>query len=514
MHTDQRAIKVLQTDPQKAVVAGYGIVFHTRDLAGDMFLPTTDFGLTRDCKGIPVYYDHAMGNPKDAIGRVIDARQDAAGLWFALELDRHQAYVDEVLKLVDAGALGLSTGALAHLVRREQGVLKTWIIGELSLTPTPCEPATLPVTPMKTTPEEMTTTMEHTTPETDVYTRIDQLEATVKTLLEAPALPRNGFVLPGDAAVGGRDGRAQDDGAVKAFERYVRTGVKAALQEGTPGEGGYLVPTQYSDQMIAALKDMSILRAAGARVLRVSGANSFKVPTITNSSAAVLTAEEAAFNESEPTFAEITFTPWKYTRLAKASDELLVDSRFDVMSQVLIPDFAQAFAAAENSAFTSGTGSGQPQGVVAGGTVVDTAATGTFTADDIITLYHSLNYLYRQRAVWLMNDLVAKVVRTFKEATTGQYLWQPGLQAGQPDRLLGRPVYTLNTMDSGTTTAGQKILVFGDLSYYWIVDFGGEAMKRLDELYAATGQVGFRAYRRVDGRVMLGAAIQVLRVKA
>lgn len=549
------AVKVLEVDAQKAVVAGYGIVFHTSDLAGDTFLPDTDFGLTRICTGMPVYYDHATRHLKTPIGQVLHAQSDEHGIWFELELDRHRAYVDQVLKLVETGVVGLSTGAIAHLVQREQGVLKSWIIGEVSLTPTPCEVATIPVTRIKSgamprwgiARQEARAPMDETVTHpgdnllahasvgehglapasAGVLARIDQLEMTLKTLMDAPAIPRSGFVVPGDTAVqsGSRaveqsSSRAEEDErAIKAFERYLRTGAKATLQEGTASEGGYLVPARYSNQIVTALKDMSILRMAGARVLRVSGSDSFKVPTVTSTAAAVLTSENQAFDEAEPTFAEIEFKPYKYTRLAKVSDELLLDSRFDVVDQVLIPDYAQAFAAAENQAFTLGTGSSQPQGLVAGATqLTDTGTSQAFGADDVITLYHKLNYLYRQRAVWLMHDLTAKVVRTFKDATSGQYLWQPGLQAGTPDRLLGRPVYTLNVMDSLTgssgQTAGKKFLAFCDPAYFWIVDFGLESIRRLDELYASMGQVGFRAYRRVDSHIMLQEAIQVMKVKA
>lgn len=341
--------------------------------------------------------------------------------------------------------------------------------------------------------------------------RFEGMDAVVKQFEGALASPavRSGFVLPGDTRSEGPDERA-----VKSFNRYIRTGVKAALQEDTASEGGYLVPSVYSSELVTALNEMSVLRMAGARVMQVSGTNSFKVPTIINSPAAVLTGEEGAFDQQEPTFSQVPFTPYKYTRLSKASDELLEDSGTDVMRQVLLPDFAQAFASAENTAFATGTGSDQPQGVVSGGTKVDTATAETFAADDIITLYHALPSSYRQRAVWLLNDVVAAQIRTFKESTTGQYLWQPGLQAGQPDTLLGRPVYTLNTMDSDTTTAGKHILLFGDLSYFWIVDFGMESIRRLDELYAANGQVGFRMYKRIDSNVMVSEAIQILRVKA
>ncbi|NJO07453.1 MAG: phage major capsid protein [Chloroflexaceae bacterium] len=471
-------------------------------------------------------------------------RHDATGLFFEVELERHAAYIADVLRLIERGALGFSTGALAHLVERAGGTVKRWIIGELSLTPTPCEPRCLGVRPidhrsaptaqsavrrwMDTTASThtegvLTMSDAHNLPGAVIPTvedvtmldsRVDEmherlagLETALKAALDAPARPR-GLVVPGDARR-----ELAEQTALKVFNRYIRTGIKAALQENTPGEGGYLVPPLYSSQLAAALRDMSVLRQAGARVINVQGTNSFKVPTMTHTTAAVLTAEEGDYSEIEPTFNQITFTPFKYTRLAKVSDELLADSGIDVVSSVLLPDFAQAFAAAENSAFATGTGSSQPQGVVTGATAGSTATSGTFVADDIIKLYHALPAAYRQRAVWLVNDAIAQIIRTFKETTTGNYLWQPGLQSGTPDRLLGRPVYTLNTMDNAVT-ANKNILLFGDLSFYWIVDFGQEALKRLEELYAATGQVGFRAYRRMDARVMVGEAIQVLRVKA
>jgi HK97 family phage major capsid protein len=229
----------------------------------------------------------------------------------------------------------------------------------------------------------------------------------------------------------------------------------------------------------------------------------------------VLTAEEGAFDEKEPSLGEVEFVPYKYTRLSKASDELLDNSRIDVMNHVLIPDAVQSFAAAENIAFTTGAGpTTEPQGVVTGATVGKTATSQTaITADELMDLYHALPYMYRQNAVWMMNDTTAAQLRKLREdGTSGNYLWQPGLLAGQPDTLLGRPVYTNNSME--TPAAGKKVILFGDLSYYWIADFGGVSMKRLDELYAANGQVGFRFFRRVDARVMVAEAIQLLRMAA
>jgi HK97 family phage major capsid protein len=304
-----------------------------------------------------------------------------------------------------------------------------------------------------------------------------------------------------------------------AFDAYIRRGerisrdiaVKATLNETTAAEGGYLVPTGYSNDLVKSINQGSVLRQAGARVLSVAGTNSFKVPTLTHSGAAAVKAEEAAFDEAAPALGEVTFTPWKYTRLSKVSDELLADSRLDVFGQVLSPDAAYAFVQAENTIFATGNGSATAQGVTVGASVgVTAAATNAITADEVIDLYHSLAPQYRNNAAWIMSDAVLKVIRKFRESgsTTGAYLWQPSIQAGEPSLLLGRPVYTLSTMPAATT--GLKPIVFGDMSFYTIADFGGLEMKRLDELYAASGQVGFRWFKRVDGNVMLSAAIKSL----
>jgi HK97 family phage major capsid protein len=297
--------------------------------------------------------------------------------------------------------------------------------------------------------------------------------------------------------------------------RYLRTGdrsgviaAKATMNEGTAAQGGYLVPIKYSNEVVQPLTEGSILRAAGARIVTVDGTTSFRVPAMTNTTRAILTAESAAFNQVEPTLAEIAFTPFKYTRLSKVTDELLADSRIDVYGQVIAPDAANAFILAENTDFTTGTGSGQPQGVVTGSSLGVTAASATaITANEIINLYHSLNYMYRANAVWMMNDATLAAIRRLTD-TTNQYLWQPGLQAGQPDTLLGRPVYTNNSM--ATMATGNRTVLFGDLSYFWVADFAQLELRRLDELYAGTGEVGFRWFKRYDSRVMLSAAIRHL----
>ncbi len=131
-----------------------GVVFGTVDRVGDRFLPTTDFGATRDFRGMPVYYDHAQRSIKSQIGQVAAWENTGDSLDFEIELDRAKAYAADVMRLFAEKALGASTGALGHLVVRENGVLKRWLIGEISLTPTPCERLTIPTksTPAKAQP--------------------------------------------------------------------------------------------------------------------------------------------------------------------------------------------------------------------------------------------------------------------------------------------------------------------------------------------------------------------------
>jgi hypothetical protein len=124
------------------IYKGIGIVYGGHDLVGDTFLNTTELGEERDFKGMPLYFDHAQDNLKDPIGTVIKSESDDTGVWFQFQLDKRNKYTERVKDLLNSGALGLSTGALNHLVIRENGQIKRWIIGELSLTTTPAEPRT------------------------------------------------------------------------------------------------------------------------------------------------------------------------------------------------------------------------------------------------------------------------------------------------------------------------------------------------------------------------------------
>lgn len=298
---------------------------------------------------------------------------------------------------------------------------------------------------------------------------------------------------------------------VSSFDVYARRGLNGcdhrilnALQVGTNSEGGYIVPTEFETQLTMALQDINEIRKY-ATVINTGSTRD--IPVESSLGAAAWTAEEAAYTDADVAFSQVVLGAHKAATICKVSEELLQDAFFNVESY-LAGAFGKRFGILEEAAFVAGDGSGKPTGIVpSSGLGVTAAGAAAITTDEIIGLYHSLGRPYRARATWMMADATAMLIRKLKDSTN-QYLWQPGLQAGQPDTLLGRPVLVSSSVPAATT--GLKSMVFGDLSYYTIADRSGVAVQRLNELYAANGQVGFRAFKRTEGKVTLAAAFKHL----
>lgn len=282
-----------------------------------------------------------------------------------------------------------------------------------------------------------------------------------------------------------------------------------ALQVGTDSEGGYLVPDEFERTLIQALEDQNIMRGL-CRVIS-TGSGDRLIPVVTSHGTATWLAEEGPFQESDEAFSRVTLGAHKVGTIIKVSEELLNDSAFNLESYIS-SEFARRIGAAEEEAFITGNGTGKPTGVIGSAQVGVTAATANaITFDGLIDLYHSLKRPYRARATWLMADSTAKVIRKLKD-NDGQYIWQPSVTADKPDMLLGRPVVISDYVPA--IAANAKVVVFGDFSYYWIADRQGRVFQRLNELYATNGQVGFRAYQRVDGKLTLAEAVKVLQMAA
>lgn len=285
-----------------------------------------------------------------------------------------------------------------------------------------------------------------------------------------------------------------------------------ALQEGTDSEGGYLVPDEFERTLVEALEEENVFRTL-AHVIRTSSGDR-KIPVVASKGSASWVDEEGAYQESDDAFSQVSIGAYKLGTMIKVSEELLADSVFDLEAYIS-KEFARRIGSREEESFFNGDGKGKPLGILAasgGAEVGVTAASATaITADEVIDLFYSLKAPYRKNAVWLLNDATVKQIRKLKDST-GQYLWQPSLVAGTPDTILGRPVKTSAFMP--TAAAGAKTIAFGDFKYYWIADRQGRTFKKLSELFAATGQVGFMGTQRVDGKLILPEAIKVLQQKS
>mgnify|MGYP002581106450 CR=1 FL=1 len=323
--------------------------------------------------------------------------------------------------------------------------------------------------------------------------------------------PMNGTSVNDQKPKTGRASDAYKDGMLKALRTNFRQ-VSNVLQEGIDADGGYLVPEEYDSRLIEALEEENIFRQL-AKIIQTSSGDR-KIPVVATKGTASWIDEEGAYLESDDSFGQVSIGAYKLGTMIKVSEELLNDSAFDLESYIS-REFARRIGAKEEESFFTGDGTGKPLGVLAetgGAEVGVTAASATaITADELIDLFYSLKAPYRRNAVWVLNDSTIKAIRKLKD-NQGQYLWQPSLTAGAPDLLLGKPVRTSAYMPA--IAADAKTITFGDFSYYWIADRQGRSFKRLNELYAATGQVGFLASQRVDGKLILPEAIKVLAQKS
>ena len=336
--------------------------------------------------------------------------------------------------------------------------------------------------------------------------RRDAIEAELKKPVDTPLTGK-----PMDSKMDEKKGRASN--AYKEdFGRHLRGRqlIHNVMEEGVDANGGYLVPEEFERQIITSLDEFNVMRSL-CKVITTSAER--KIPVAATHSTAAWTAENAAYTESDPTFSQKTIDAFKLTDLVKVSIELLDDSMFD-LEEYIAKEIARAFGIAEEQAFCVGNGSGQPTGLFTanGGTVgVTTAGATAITADEIISLVYALKFPYRKNAKFLMNDATVAAIRKLKDGN-GNYLWQPALTAGQPDRLMGYELHTSPYVP--TLAAGAYTVAFGDFSNYWIADRSGRTVQRLNELYSTNGQVGFVATERVDGKIILPEGIQLIQQKA
>ena len=268
-----------------------------------------------------------------------------------------------------------------------------------------------------------------------------------------------------------------------------------AVSEGVDNEGGYLTPTEFRAEVVRELFDIGVMRGV-ARVIPMN-TDSLEMPTLSARPAAYWKSEHAVITTSSAEFGQVTLTPYVLITRIPASREIVADSAINIVS-FFTQLFAEEIARAEDKAFFTGSGSGRPTGVNQA-SISTVSAGGVLNFDDLISVFYKLQAPHRRSpsAAFIASRRIIEILRKVKD-NNGNYIWQPSVQLGQPDRILGIPVLEQNDIS-------EDQLYFADWSYYFIGDRETLAVETTLEGGTAweRHRVEIKAYERVDGEVSI-----------
>jgi HK97 family phage major capsid protein len=359
--------------------------------------------------------------------------------------------------------------------------------------------------------------------------KFDAMEADARSIKEQIDTLERAADLKKELAANAEARQAAPKASKKgAFAKYLRNGMGALNAEeralmvemrgtdtqivGTDSLGGFLVPQDFSDELdIATLFTGEVERVS--KKLNTAGGALLDYPTVNDTATdANLISEAAAVTVQDMTFANKQLSAYNYASQVRVSMQLLQDNAFDLNS-FLAESMGERIARASNAALTTGTGSSQPQGIVTGSALGKTAAGATaITESDLLDLIYSIDPSYRNKPSFglMMHDNIASAIRALGFGSANDFpIYVPSLEAGQPDRILGVPVYINNDMQSSIATA-TKTVIAADFSKYVVRNAGGVQFVRLNERYMDELEIGFVAYARKDGAVLDSRAVKHL----
>lgn len=279
-----------------------------------------------------------------------------------------------------------------------------------------------------------------------------------------------------------------------------------ALSKLTATAGANTVPISFYNQLVQHMTENSGVLSTGPTVLRTATGEQMQIPKTTAHSAnASIVAEAGTLTANDPTFGQVSLDAYKYGFLLQVSHELANDTGVDLLGYLAM-QAGRALGNGFGAHLVTGTGSSQPNGVLTAGTLGKTGAAsvvGAASGDDLIDLFYSVIAPYRQSSScsWLMRDATVGSIRKLKDGTggagLGNYLWQPGLTAGSPDTILGKPLYTDPNMPAVALAA--KSILFGDFSTYYVRQVEALRFERSDDYAFNTDLITYRAILRGDG---------------
>lgn len=498
-------------------IRGRGVVFGGVDLVGDTFTTDTDFGRTADTMpGMPVYYDHALSGLRSQIGTLKAWVPSDDGIDVEIELDRANKYARQVMELVKKGALGLSTGALPHVVERINGVIKRWVVGEISLTPTPAEPRTTATSSVKRTSHSGQPVMLYGAQHYIINTQQERktMELTKETLKEAigeivrdAVADAHGTAAPAGGVVDATRAPATkklttlgfSNESNEAIVHYIKTGddiaAKATLVEGTGANGGYTVPRDFYTQIIDR-RDQQWIGAKLGVQRYTTDRQIFDMADQNGKSNFAFVAESGSANFDEPTFAQSAITVYTASLAMKLSNQLLRDNAMD-LEGFLAREIGRAYARHLNDYMINGTGSSQPYGVLARATVSETLASASgVDAADIVNIVHKLPSWYvDENTGWVMQNSTLGAIR----ALQGNFFSFAPTPSGSMESLYGKPIAITDKIAALGT--GNKPIIFGNWGYYAFVENLGLEISRNPYVYQPNYQTAIFCTVRWGGDV-------------
>jgi HK97 family phage major capsid protein len=535
-----------------------------RDLDGEAFTPETDIWLKVGDKVNLTYYHgfdpDTIGKKQKIpalIGRATYVGADERGHWFEPVLDSEEPLAQRLMK-ADITELRASSGAINHLVRKDAGgLISVWPVGELALfdinewrlpandfavieakteviaeaipeaeesavdaveESVEAESKSISIIPMEENTmdeEKIVEEVKAEEPKVDIKAIADEIrKSIIEELKSEPGLERGERTVKAPAVIDGLGEKSYKS----AFWNYVRTGeesdirkaAKAALQEGTNTEGGYLVPDDEYGSIIAKRDEESIISRLG--LMRVTtNRDKYNFPTEDASLAKfTLVAEEGPISaaEEEPTFAQVAVPIYKFTKLIKVSEELLEDENSN-LEAFLTNAIGRAVADTENYYALIGGGTTVPQGAFVGGTAgLPLSSNNAIAATEIPALMGKLGSPYHNGAAWVMNPATWFTLKGLIDEKVFTFTSGVARLSGTVDgpTLEGYPVIlNSNVPKIGATN---KSLLFGNFNYMGFVINRGLRIRRLNELYAGNGQVGILATYRFGCAVLQAEAFQ------
>lgn len=303
---------------------------------------------------------------------------------------------------------------------------------------------------------------------------------------------------------------------LNAIRKNFKDDATSYLREGALVDGGYLLPVEMHNEIITKLESENVLRQI-SRV--ITTASEHKISILTSAPTASWLGEGEEIPLSNAQFGQTSLNAYKLAVNLKISNELLQDSYYN-LEDFIITEFSKSLGRAEEESFITGApdvsgNTKQPTGIL---TTLNQSATGTIqtvaseiSADDILSLYYSVDRAYRKSAVFLASDATIAALRKLKD-NTQNYIWQPSLQEGEPPRIFGTPIYSSNFMPA--PASGNIALIFGDFRNFFLIgERGNRVFKPLRELFATSDQTGFLMIERIDCAVADRNAFRGLKIR-